>query len=149
LTISLPTKIAPTVAQVFDFMRKRGLALTDLIEIGGEDLESRDLKKREKARSVEKCWSLMARLSVSYANLEQATTEHPTQSASRRRGEGVFSEAIENKEISASDPLEVKSLKNNNKTDDHSVELAPPVTPKSGRWKHKRRLAPNPEGAAP
>ena len=42
---------------------------------------------------------------------------------------------LENKDISSADLAEVNSLKNNNKTDDHSVEVS-----EKGRWKHKQRL---------
>jgi hypothetical protein len=59
-----------------------------------------------------------------------------TKPARRRRDEGVFSQVIENKEISSDAAGEVKSLKDNDKTDNHSVELS-----EKGRWKHKRRLA--------
>ena len=52
-------------------MRRNRLALDDLIEIGGEDFRSASPKRIETARRVEKCWSLMARLSVCFADLEQ------------------------------------------------------------------------------
>ena len=62
---------AQAVAEIFDLMRKRGLVLDDLIEIGGQDLCS-STKQVAKAHSVEKTWALMARLSVKFADLEQA-----------------------------------------------------------------------------
>jgi hypothetical protein len=77
----------------------------------------------------------MARLSVKFADLEQAAGQHTAEPVRRRRGEGVSSQVIENKEISGDTPHQVKSLKTNNKTDDHSVEVSG-----KGRWKHKRRL---------
>ena len=58
------------VVEVFDFMARRGLALADLIRIGGEDLRPPNPKQVEKARHVEKTWALMARLSVKFAELE-------------------------------------------------------------------------------
>ena len=58
---------AQAVVEILDFMRKHHLALVDLIEIGGEGLKSANTKKVEKAKRVEKCWSLMARLSVRFA----------------------------------------------------------------------------------
>ena len=116
-------------------MAKRGLVLNDLIQVGGEDLRSSNPKHAEKAHCVEKCWSLMARLSVKFAELEQAPGQFPTKPARRRPGEEVSSQVIENKEISSDAPHQVKSLKTNNKTDDHSVEASG-----KGRWKHKRRL---------
>jgi hypothetical protein len=96
------------VIEILDMLRLRGLALDDLIHIGGEDLESSNPKRVEKARHVEKCWALMARLSVKFTDLEVAAP---------------------------CTPGEVKSLKTNNKTDHHSVEVSG-----KGRWKHKRRL---------
>ena len=126
---------AQAVAEIFDLMRKYGLTLDDLIQLGGEDLKSSNPKRVEKARRVEKCWELMARLSVKFADLEQAAGQHTAEPARRRRGEGESSQVIENKEISSDTPGEVKSLKNNDKTDDHSVEA-----PGKGRWKHKRQL---------
>jgi hypothetical protein len=98
-------------------------------------LKSSNLKHVEKARHVEKAWALMARLSVKFAELEQAPGQSPTKPSRRRRGEELFSEVIENKEISGDTPHQVKPLKTNNKTDDHSVEASG-----KGRWKHKRRL---------
>jgi hypothetical protein len=131
-----PQKPRQAVIEVFDFMARRGLVLVDLIQIGGgADLNSSNPKHAEKAHCVEKCWSLMARLSVKFAELEQAPGQSPTKPAPRRRGEALFSEVIENKEISGDTPGEVKSLKNNDKTDNHSVEVSG-----KGRWKHKRRL---------
>ena len=90
------------VVEIFDFMRKRGLAPDDLIQIGGEDLKSSNSKRVEKARRVEKCWSLMAQLSVRFADLEQAPGNLPTRPSRRRRGEGHFSETIENTRVSES-----------------------------------------------
>ena len=138
----LQPKPAPAVIEIFDFMRKRGLSLDDLIQVGGEDLKSSNPKRVEKARHVEKAWASMARLSVKFADLEQAAGQHTAEPARRRRGEEVISEVIENKEISGDTSLEVKSLKNNDKTDDHSVEVSG-----KGRWRHKRRLV-SPGGAS-
>ena len=120
---------AQAVAEIFDLMRKRGLILDDLVEIGSQDLSSSNPKQVAKAHSVEKTWALMARLAVKFTDLERAP--------GRRRGEGVFSEVIENKEFSGGAPSEVKPLKNNNKTDDHSVGVSG-----RGRWKNKRQLIP-------
>src|SRR5262249_10219577 len=86
-------------AKIFAFMRKRALTLDNLIAIGGEDLSSPNPKKVEKAKRVEKCWSLMAKFGVKYADLEHLPCHDPTKPSCRRRGEGHFSEAIENKEV--------------------------------------------------
>jgi hypothetical protein len=123
------------VIGIFDSMAKRGLALDDLIQIGGEDRGPSNSKRVEKARHVEKIWALMARLSVKFADLEDAPGQSPIKPVRSRRGEGLFSEVIENKEILSDTPHQVKSLRNNNKTDHHSVEVSG-----KGRWKHKRRL---------
>ena len=97
------------VVEIFDFMRKSGLALQDLIEIGGAELKSSNPKTREKARRLEKCWSLMAKLGVKFADLERLSPPIPDKPARRRRGEGVFSEVVENKEISGTATHQHKS----------------------------------------
>jgi hypothetical protein len=97
---AIPQKPRQAVVEILDFMRKHGLALDDLIQIGGEDLQSANPKRAEKARRVEKCWSLMARLSVRFADLEQAPSNPPTRPSQRRRGEGHFSQVIENAGVS-------------------------------------------------
>jgi hypothetical protein len=56
------------VAQVYEYMRQHRLSLSDLTDIGGEDLRSP--KRRLKALHVEKCWALMARLHVRHVDLE-------------------------------------------------------------------------------
>jgi hypothetical protein len=122
----------PKVAEVLAFIAKHKLSLADLIEVGGESLSSRDV---EKARRVANSWALMARLNVKFADLEQALPNTPTRPSRGRRGEGHFSESIENKEDFATDTPKAKCLKNNDKTDNHPVGV-------SGRWGHKRRLAP-------
>jgi hypothetical protein len=132
---TVPQKPRQAVVEIFDCMAKRGVGLDDLIQVGGEDLKSSSPKHVEKAVRVAKCWSLMARLSVKFADLEQVPGQCSTKPARRRSGEGSFSQVIENKEISSDAPGEVKPLKNNDKTDDHSVGV-----PGKGRWKSKRQL---------
>jgi hypothetical protein len=138
---AIPQKPRQAVVEIFDFMCKRGLSLDDLIQVGGEPSNPKHV---EKARRVEKCWELMARLSVKFADLEQVPGQPSTKPARRRRGEGSFSQVVENKEISSDAPGEVKSLKNNDKTDDRPVGV-----PGKGRWKSKRQLvlAPGSAGA--
>jgi hypothetical protein len=97
---AVPQKPRQAVVEILNFMRKLGLTLNDLIQIGGEDLKLSNPKRVEKARRVEKCWSLMARLSVCFADLEQA---------------GHFSETIENTRVSEtfsdhSKPNEINDL---------------------------------------
>jgi hypothetical protein len=67
------TRQAQAVAEVFQFMCRRRLALPDLIEVGGHDLQSPNSQIANRARAVEKCWALMALVSVSYADLETAS----------------------------------------------------------------------------
>jgi hypothetical protein len=59
---------ALTVADVFAFMAKQGLTLGDLLVIDGATSSNR--RQVEKARRVEKYWSLMAKLGVKFADLE-------------------------------------------------------------------------------
>jgi hypothetical protein len=71
------TRVHNLVAdQVRTFMRRHKLALADLIEIGGEDLQSPDFRKAERARHVGQCWQMMARLSIHFADLEHEHAEH-------------------------------------------------------------------------
>jgi hypothetical protein len=58
---------AIATAQVAAFMRKRKLALDDLIGFGGEDLGAPDTA--EKARRVQNAWALMAQLGLRYADM--------------------------------------------------------------------------------
>jgi hypothetical protein len=139
--------LAAAVTEVQAFMHKGGLTLADLIDVGGAELKSPNPKTREKARRVEKTWELMARLSLCYADLEAVPALDTAKPVRARRGEGHFSEVVENKEVSTADPGKVKSLKNNNKTDNHPVALSEPSD--KGRWKHKRRRVSDPEGASP
>jgi hypothetical protein len=78
---------AQAVVEILDFVRMRGLTLDDLIQIGGKDFRSAPTRI-EKARRVEKCWSLMARLSVKFTDLEQTPQPIPDKRSRRRRGEG-------------------------------------------------------------
>jgi hypothetical protein len=144
--MAMSMKIAPTIAQVFDEMKKGRITFGDLIEVGGEDLNLSDFRKVEKARRVEKTWSLMAKLGVKYADLEQAAGPTPERSGCGPRGEGVFSEVIENKGLFDHKPLKAKSLKNKEKAVLHSVDPSEPDPAPAGRWKRKRRLTP--KGAA-
>jgi hypothetical protein len=62
--------------QVRAFMRRHKLVLADLIEIGGEDLQSPNFGKAERARHVGQCWQMMARLSVGFTDLEHEYADH-------------------------------------------------------------------------
>jgi hypothetical protein len=93
---AVPQKPRQAVVEILDFMRKRGLTLDDLIEVGGAELKSANPKTREKARRVEKCWSLMAKLGVKFTDLENSPAPIPDKPVRRRRGDGHFSQVIEN-----------------------------------------------------
>jgi hypothetical protein len=56
-------------AEVRSFMHRRKITTADLIEVGGEDLSSPNFSKVERARHVEQCWQMMARLAVSFLDL--------------------------------------------------------------------------------
>ena len=88
---AVPQKPRQAVVEILDFMRKHGLTLSDLIEIGGEDLKASNPKRKEKARRVEKCWSLMARLSVKFADLEQAPQPDTRQTVTKVTWQGCVS----------------------------------------------------------
>ena len=64
---------SPAVTQVLEFMRKHRLSAVNLVEIGGEDLKI--VSRRKKARAVEECWALMARLGLKYADLENKVSK--------------------------------------------------------------------------
>jgi hypothetical protein len=68
--------ISPTiVAEVFEYMRKHGLTLADLTELGGEDLRHPDPAIVKKARAVERTWERMAAAGLRFGDLEQFASE--------------------------------------------------------------------------
>jgi hypothetical protein len=79
----------------------------------------------------------MARVGVKYADLEKAAGDDTARAASAQRDEGHFSQVIENTDGFYAKPSKPKSLKNNDKTDNHSVGASG-----KNRWGHKRRLVP-------
>jgi hypothetical protein len=129
---AIPQKPRQAVVEILDFMRRNRFVLDDLIQVGGEDFGSASPKRIEKARRVEKCWGLMARLSVKFADLEQAPRSEPDKPARRRRGEGHFSEAIENAGFSATFAHQAKPNEIN-----HLADSAPvgdlETNPESGK----------------
>jgi hypothetical protein len=118
---ALLQKPRQAVVEILDFMRKNRLTLDELIQVGGEDFRSASDKRIEKARRVEKCWSLMAGLSVKFADLEGAPPSIPDKSARRRRGEGNFSEVIENTSVSDTFTHQVKANEINGLADSAPV----------------------------
>jgi len=114
---AVPQKPRQAIVETLDFMRRNRLVLDDLIQVGGEDFGSASPKRIEKARRVEKCWGLMARLSVKFADLEAAPQSIPDKPARRRRGGGHFSQVIENAGLSGTlaslyKPNEINDLAN-------------------------------------
>jgi hypothetical protein len=128
---------AEAVAQVFDYLHRSRIVLDDL-EIGGANLKSSNIILRERARRVEKCWSLMARLGVAFAELVDAAPKP----GRRQRGRTASAQVIENKGFSGVDLSLAKPLKTNDIPDNHPVENS-----RKGRWRHKRRLAPGVAGS--
>ena len=63
-------RIELTVA-IFEYMRKHGVTLADLTELGGEDLQHRDPVIVEKARAVERAWGRIAAVGLRFVDLEQ------------------------------------------------------------------------------
>ena len=69
------------VADVFAFMAKQGLTLSDLLSVDG--VKSSNPKQVEKARRVEKCWNLMVKLCVKFADIENLPSSIPDRPARR------------------------------------------------------------------
>jgi hypothetical protein len=70
LTASQEREQNAAAAEVFARMRKNKLTLADLTDIGGEDLKSPEPKLVEKARAVGRTWALIARIGLTYVELE-------------------------------------------------------------------------------
>jgi hypothetical protein len=104
---------AHTVDQVFEFMRRHGLLLEDLVEVGGEDLRSSNSRRAEKARRVEKCWALMARLGLKFSDLPDRGGQSPDKSAPRRRGKRAFKQPVDIAHVSPFAPSYGKCSKIN------------------------------------
>lgn len=56
--------------QIAAFMSKHKLGEDDLVNYGGAELKSPNQRIQRRARSVEKCWELMARLGVKAVDLD-------------------------------------------------------------------------------
>ena len=74
-----------------------GVRSGGLTQIGGEDFKSTP-KRIEKARRVEKCWSLMARLSVKFAD------RYPTNGHEGDMARVAFQKSLKIKKFLAPDP---------------------------------------------
>jgi hypothetical protein len=55
---------AAKIAEVLAFAGRHRVSLDDLVNVGGEDLKASNAARAEKARRVDKTWSLMARLGI-------------------------------------------------------------------------------------
>ena len=65
------------IEPVLEFMRRHGLGLDDLTDIGGEHLKSPVSIQREMAARVSRCWELIARKGVNFAELAAAAGQCP------------------------------------------------------------------------
>ena len=77
LSTSQQRERAEAVARVLEYIHRHRLTLADLLEYGGEDLPNPKLPEKicdparvKKARGVEHCWALIAKLGLRYAALE-------------------------------------------------------------------------------
>lgn len=59
------------IREVLAFLHANDLTMDDLIEYGGEDLESLNQERRDTAKLVERAWAIMARHSLSIEDLEE------------------------------------------------------------------------------
>ena len=80
---TIQQKPSAAVVEILDFMHTRGLTLDDLIQTQYEDPKKSGPKRVEKSRRVAKYWDLMARLSVKFADLEQAPQPIPDKPSRR------------------------------------------------------------------
>ena len=61
--------------EVLTYMQKVRFRLKDLVEIGGEDLPG------TRAIQCEKCWALMAKNGIKFADLAKAAGQYPALTA--------------------------------------------------------------------
>jgi hypothetical protein len=82
------------IEPVLEFMRRHGLGLDDLTNIGGEHLRSPVSIQREMAGRVSRCWKLIARNGVNFAELVTAAMSAPA--PRRRRHRAAVEQVIDN-----------------------------------------------------
>jgi hypothetical protein len=104
---------APNIAVVLAFMSEHGLQLDDLVNVGGEDLNSSNPIRRQMARRVSRCWEIMAREKADFAQLEAAIGSMPTAESRRPRHRLGFAQATDNAGKSRSGPPATNSNKIN------------------------------------
>jgi hypothetical protein len=141
LTLTQQRERARAVEEVLKFMRRRGLSLDDLVEVGGQDFRSTNPKRVEKAHRVEKTWSLMARLGVKHGDLESnwppAAVSMPARRRRRPRHSTVNQQALEIAGVSLSEPAstkpnEINDLANSVPVDEPGTNLAASDQPHGG-----------------
>jgi hypothetical protein len=115
------------IEPVLEFMRRHGLGLDDLTDIGGEHLESPVSIQREMAARVSRCWELIARNGVNFAELVTAVGSMPTPAPRRRRHRAAFEQAIDNaRELrtapSTPNPNEINELAVSGSVGDPKIE---------------------------
>jgi hypothetical protein len=103
------------IEPVLEFMRRHGLGLDDLTDIGGEHLKSPVSIQREMAARVSRCWELIARNGVNFAELVTAVESMPAPAPRRRRHRAAVEQVIDNAgelgiEASPSNPNELNDL---------------------------------------
>jgi hypothetical protein len=93
------------IETVLEFMRRHGLGLDDLTDIGGEHLKSPVSIQREMAARVSRCWELIARQKVGIAELVIAVESMPAWAPRRRRHRPAFEQVIDNASELRTDPF--------------------------------------------
>ena len=61
--------------EIFQLLHHYGLQLNDLYEIGGEDLRSSQARERERARRAEQMWAAIAKLELTWEDLEEFASQ--------------------------------------------------------------------------
>jgi hypothetical protein len=84
------------IEPVLRFMQRNGLELEHLTNIGGQDLKSSARTQREMAGRVSRCWELIARQGIDFAELVTAVGSMPAQAPRRRRHRAAVEQAIDN-----------------------------------------------------
>jgi hypothetical protein len=117
------------IEPVLEFMRRHGLGLDDLTDIGGEHLKSPASIQREMAARVSRCWELIARNGVNFAELVTAVGAMPTPAPRRRRHRAAVEQVIENAGELGMAPLkpkpnEINDLAVSSSVDDPEIESA-------------------------
>ena len=68
--ISHERERAVAIERVTEYLRRHHLEPDDLLKLGGEDLADPDVRVRDRARSVERAWALLAELGLRFEILE-------------------------------------------------------------------------------